>query len=71
MVLFCNVFTEVIVITLNCVKNAIEILARDFKFILKVIGISEDSEFDTVDSLCLIKDDIKVRNNHSGHAQAW
>lgn len=47
-------------VTLNSIKNDIEIVMREFKMEIKIVGIPEDSEMDTVDALLLVKDRIKV-----------
>ncbi|XP_002128160.2 translation initiation factor eIF2B subunit gamma [Ciona intestinalis] len=52
-------FQDVIIVTLNSAKTEVEHCLKNCKIAVKLYGIPDDSETDTVDSLCLIKDDIK------------
>lgn len=53
-------FRDVIIITLNSITTQIKQIASGFNMIADVVGISEDSEWGTIDSLRHIKDKVKA-----------
>ena len=56
--------TEVLIVTLNSAKQSVELALKEISEInTKVVGVPDDSEFDTADCLIHVKDHIKVNKN--------
>ena len=53
-------FADVIIVLLKSIRSDIELIVKAFDISVKYVSIDDDSDFDTLDSLRLIKDYIKV-----------
>lgn len=53
-------FRDVIIVTLNSISTQVKQIASSFNMNADVVGISEDSQWGTIDSLVHIKDKIKA-----------
>lgn len=49
-------------ITLSSIRTTIDLILKGFRMASTVITIDDDSDSDTLDSLRLIKDYVKVKN---------